>query len=440
MRFFIKSYGCQMNSYDSQRISDILVATGHEAVLRPEEADIIVLNTCSIRDKADEKVFSDLGRLKALKEQKSPNNFIIIVAGCMAQLRSQDIMKRAPQVDAIIGPQNIRQIAEIIDDMLRNRALDTIVSISSEASDKFSQPLELSNRGVSEFLTIQEGCDNFCAYCIVPYTRGREFSRSVADIVAEAKNLVSFGVKEITLLGQNVNSYRAKGLDGNDCGLSRLLYELANVDGLKRLRYTTSNPKDVGKDIAEAHRDIEILAPSLHLPVQSGSDKILRKMNRKYTSEEYFACIDMLRKYRPDIALSSDFIVGFPGETDEDFQQTLKLAQKVGYAQAYSFKYSPRPGTPAAKMDDQIPEDVKSERLKILQNLLNDQQAKFNQSFVGKCVNVLFAKEGKHEKQLVGRSEYSQAVSVYANNMSVGDVAKVKITENAAHSLIGVVE
>ncbi|MDR0968541.1 MAG: tRNA (N6-isopentenyl adenosine(37)-C2)-methylthiotransferase MiaB [Holosporaceae bacterium] len=440
MRFFIKSYGCQMNSYDSQRMSDAFIAAGGEAVSKPEEADVVVLNTCSIRDKVDEKVFSDLGRLKIIKDEKSPNDFIIIVAGCMAQLRSKDILKRAPYVDAILGPQNIGQISEVATDIAKNKALDAIVSISSDAREKFLQPASASNRSVSEFLTIQEGCDNFCAYCIVPYTRGREFSRSVADIVAEAKNLVAAGAKEITLLGQNVNSYRGEGLNGGKSNLANLLYELANVAGLKRLRYLTSNPKDVNERIAEAHRDIEILAPFLHLPAQSGSDGILKKMNRKYSNSEYLEKIEMLREHRPDIAFSSDFIVGFPGETDEDFQQTLKLAEKVRYAQAYSFKYSPRPGTPAARMDDQISESVKSERLRILQDLLNNQQTEFNENFVGRSLKVLLVKSGKHKNQLTGRSEYSQAVSVCANNISIGDIAEVKITENASHSLIGVIE
>ncbi|MDR2780941.1 MAG: tRNA (N6-isopentenyl adenosine(37)-C2)-methylthiotransferase MiaB [Holosporaceae bacterium] len=440
MRFFIKSYGCQMNSYDSQRMSDMLAGVGYELVPSPEDANVVVLNTCSIRDKADEKVFSDLGRLKSIKD-KSSEDFLIVVAGCMAQLRSQDIIKRAPYVDIILGPQNIQQIAAIVDDFIKNKALDTVVSTSMDANSKFNQLFgKFSNRSVSEFLTIQEGCDNFCTYCVVPYTRGREFSRSVADIINETKNLISLGVREITLLGQNVNSYNGEDLGGKSCNLSGLLFRLADIDGLKRLRYTTSNPKDVDCSIAEAHRDIDILMPSLHLPVQSGSDAILRKMNRKYTQGEYLRCIDMLRSYRPDIAFSSDFIVGFPGETDEDFEETLELVKKVNYAQAYSFKYSPRPGTAAAKMNDQISDDVKSERLQILQDLLNDQQSQFNENFIGRCLKVLFVKNGKHENQLVGRSEYSHAVSVSADNVSIGDIASVRITSVASHSLIGTIE
>jgi tRNA-2-methylthio-N6-dimethylallyladenosine synthase len=350
-------------------------------------------------------------------------------------------MKRAPYTDIILGPQNIWQIDAVVDDAVKNRALDTIVSTSDNAGLKFRQLSDkFSDRGVSEFLAIQEGCNNFCTYCVVPYTRGREFSRSVADIVSEAKNLVSSGVKEITLLGQNVNSYRGEDENGKNCNLACLLFELAKIDGLKRLRYTTSNPKDTDKSIAEAHRDIDILMPFVHLPVQSGSDTVLKKMNRRYTRDEYLRCIDMLREHRPNIAFSSDFIVGFPGETDSDFEQTLDLVKKVEYAQAYSFKYSPRPGTVAARMDNQVPEEIKTERLRILQDLLNDRQNRFNQRFVGTCVNVLFVKKGRHESQLTGRSEYSQAVSVRVGDEFIGSTVNVRITEVATHSLTGVIE
>jgi tRNA-2-methylthio-N6-dimethylallyladenosine synthase len=431
-------------------MSDILVSSGHEVVLRPEESDVVILNTCSIREKVDEKIFSDLGRLKSIKAKKQ--QFTIVVAGCMAQLRSDDIIRRAPYVDVILGPQNIQQIAAIVDDMVRNKALDTITSISMDTKSKFQQSSETLGEsfdcGISEFLTIQEGCNNFCTYCIVPHTRGREFSRDVSDIIEEAKKMISLGVKEIVLLGQNVNSYRGRWESGKDegecnkeCNLSNLLFELANINGLKRLRYTTSNPKDVDLNIAKAHKEISILAPSLHLPVQSGSDDILRRMNRKYTHTEYLEKVSMLREYRADIALSSDFIVGFPGENENDFEQTLDLVRKVNYAQAYSFKYSARPGTAAALMENQIPEKIKSERLQILQDLLNQQQSSFNEQFLGKCVNVLFIKKGKHKEQLNGRSEYSQAVSACSNNISsIGDIVKVRITEIASHSLIGVVE
>jgi tRNA-2-methylthio-N6-dimethylallyladenosine synthase len=419
---------------------DALTSAGHRISPSARGADVVILNTCSIREKADEKIFSDLGRLKSIGEESS-ENFMIIIVGCMAQLRSRDIIRRAPYVDAILGPQDIHLIAEIVDDAAKNRRLDAIVSTSQDAENKFAQLSDkFVDRNVSEFLTIQEGCDKFCTYCIVPHTRGREFSRSVSEIVDEANKLISAGVKEITLLGQNVNSYAGKGLDGKKCDLAGLLFELAKIDGLKRLRYTTSHPKNVNESIAEAHGDIEILMPFLHLPVQSGSDDILRRMNRKYTCDEYLRRIDMLRRRRPDIAFSSDFIVGFPGETDDDFRRTLDLIKKVEYAQAYSFKYSPRPNTVAARMDDQVPENIKSERLQILQNLLNEQQLKFNQNSVGRRLNVLFTKSGKHKKQLVGRSEYSQAVSAYVDGVSVGDIVKVKITEAVSHSLLGTVE
>ncbi|MDR2724335.1 MAG: tRNA (N6-isopentenyl adenosine(37)-C2)-methylthiotransferase MiaB [Holosporaceae bacterium] len=440
MRFFIKNYGCQMNSYDSRRMADILISAGHAHACSLLQANLIILNTCSIREKVDGKIFSDIGRLKLLKE-KASGNFFIVVVGCMAQSRFSDIVRRTPYVDIILGPQNIHLIAEIVDDIIKNKVLDATISTSEDAESKFRQlPNKFSDRGVSEFLTIQEGCNNFCSYCVVPFTRGREFSRGVLDIVQEVKNLISLGVKEITLLGQNVNSYNGEGRGRRNYSFPDLLFELAHMDGLKRLRYTTSNPRDVDENLARAHKEIEILMPSLHLPVQSGADAILKKMNRKYTRNEYVRCVEMLREYRPDLAFSSDFIVGFPGETDADFQQTLELAESIGYAQAYSFKYSPRSGTPAAQMPNPVPEDIKSERLQILQNLLDDQQLKFNQNFIGQYLNVLFVKEGRHEKQLVGRSEYSQSVSSTAAAASVGDIVNVRITEVASHSLIGVID
>ncbi|MDR0556216.1 MAG: tRNA (N6-isopentenyl adenosine(37)-C2)-methylthiotransferase MiaB [Holosporaceae bacterium] len=441
MRFFIKSYGCQMNLYDSRRMADALACAGYETSADLENADVVILNTCSIRDRVDEKVFSDLGRLRVIME-KSSKDILIVVAGCMAQLRSKDILRRAPQVNAILGPQNIHKIAVVIDDLIKNRAMDIIVTMSMDTGGKFQSLFAnaCGRESVSEYLTIQEGCNNCCTYCIVPFTRGREFSRSVSDILEEARNLVASGVREIMLLGQNVNSYSGGNFDKQKFSLAHLLFELANINGLKRLRYITSHPKYVDQDIARAHREIEILAPSLHLPAQSGSNSILKEMNRGYTQDEYLRCIDLLRSYRPDIAFSSDFIVGFPGETDWDFEQTLKLAKKVRYAQAYSFKFSPRPGTAAAQMDNQIPEKIKSERLLILQKLLNDQQTEFNKSFEGSQLNVLFTKEGKHKKQIVGRSEYSQSVSVYANTTFVGDMARVRITEVASHSLVGMLE
>lgn len=430
-----------MNIYDSQRIGDILMSLGHKQEDHAENANLLIFNTCSIREKADDKLFSDLGRAKILKDKSSEDDFIIVVAGCVAQARPKDLLARYPYIDMILGPQDIQNISDRINDLIENKDLDALVLTNLNASDKFekfnkSDPV--SERSVSEYLTIQEGCDNFCTYCIVPHTRGREFSRSVKEIMSEAKSLVASGVKEITLLGQNVNSYDGLDESGENCRLSRLLWELSSIDGLKRLRYMTSNPKDVDEGIAKAHRDIDILMPFLHLPVQSGSDEILRKMNRKYGREQYFEVIDMLRSYRPDMAFSSDFIVGFPGETDADFEDTLDLVKRVKFAQAYSFKYSPRLNTPAAKMKNQISEDVKAARLQRLQDLLNQQQSDFNKSFVGKNVEVLLTKEGRHSGQLVGKSEYYQAVTVNnADGLSVGDIVKVSVTSAVSHSLIG---
>ena len=441
MRFYIKSYGCQMNVYDSQRMEDILMSLGHKKEDKAEDANLLIFNTCSIREKADDKLFSDLGRAKILKDKSQEDDFIIVVAGCVAQSRPKDLLARYPYIDMILGPQDIQNISDRVDDLIKNKDLDTLVLTDLRASDKFqkfNKANPLSERTVSEFLTIQEGCDNFCTYCVVPYTRGREFSRSVKEIMTEARSLVANGVKEITLLGQNVNSYNGVDESGENRRLSQLLWELSSIDGLKRLRYTTSNPKDVDEDIAKAHRDIKILMPSLHLPVQSGSDDVLKKMNRKYSREKYFEVIDMLRSYRPDMAFSSDFIVGFPGETDKDFENTLDLVKRVNYAQAYSFKYSPRPHTPAAKMENQVPEDVKDKRLQILQELLNQQQGDFNSSFVGKKVEVLITKEGRHPGQLVGRSQYSHAVTIdNACDLYVGDIVEVYVKSAVSHSLIG---
>lgn len=434
-----------MNLYDSTKMTDVLIAAGYEESKKKEDANIIIFNTCSVREKADEKLFSDLGRAKSQKFKAKDNaeDFIIIVCGCVAQSKTIEITNRAPYVDAVIGPQEIHKIVPAIKAALKKKNKDEFILMSEmNTKEKFISfhPNQITKRNCSEFLTIQEGCNNFCTYCVVPYTRGREFSRDVTDIIEEIKKLVSLGVKEITLLGQNVNSYHGEGSDGKIWSLSKLFYAISNIEGIARLRYVTSNPKDITKDIAEAHRDIKILAPFLHLPVQSGSDKILKKMNRKYSVNQYLDCIDMLREYRSDIAFSSDFIVGFPGETDKDFEDTLKLAEKVKYAQAYSFKYSPREKTAAIKMDNQVPEKVKEKRLKILQNLLNDQQNKFNENTIGKTVSVLFTKTGKFKNQLVGRSEYSQAVSICDKAIHIGDMIDVKITELKSHSLLGSIE
>ena len=443
MRFFIKSFGCQMNTYDSMRISDTLLSQGFESTDLLEETNVAIFNTCSIREKADEKLFSDLGRTKIFKDQarNAGNPFVIVVMGCVSQIQSEDIRRRAPYVDIILGTQNIHEIVDAINNVIKNQQTESITSTDVTPNLKFSHlSSQFFNRGVSEFLTIQEGCDNFCTYCVVPFTRGREFSRDASEILNEARQLISIGVKEITLLGQNVNSYHGNGTDGKTWSLARLLYAVAELDGLKRLRYLTSNPQDLTEDIAIAHKKIDILSPFLHLPAQSGSNNVLKKMNRRYTVEKYLECIDMLKNQREDFAFSSDFIVGFPGETEEDFKNTLELVKKVKYAQAYSFKYSPRPKTAAAKMENQIPENIKSERLQILQEILNRHQTEFNNKFVGKNLNVLLTKEGRHENQLVGRSEYSQAVTITDTQAKIGDMVSVKITESAPHSLIGIIE
>ena len=428
-----------MNLYDSQRIEDLLLSCGHEKASEIDQANLLIFNTCSIREKADDKLFSDLGRAKLLKNQSDESDFIIAVVGCVAQSRPKDIISRHPYVDMILGPQEIQNIHGCIEDILGKKNTETLTLTEFKADHKFEvfNRSEIYHRGISEYLTIQEGCDNFCTYCVVPYTRGREFSRSVAEIVKEAKDLVNRGCKEITLLGQNVNSYNGVGEDGGSFRLSRLIEKLAEIPGLLRLRYTTSHPKDIDETIGKVHRDIPILMPFLHLPVQSGSNEVLRRMNRKYDRERYFDVIDMLRSYRSDIAFSSDFIVGFPGETDKDFEDTLDLVKRVVYSQAYSFKYSQRPHTPAAKMENQVDEAVKSERLKILQDLLNSQQRDFNQQFVGKTVKVLFVKEGRDGGQIGGRDEHFQAVSVVADQSKIGTIEEVQITEAASHSLLG---
>ena len=435
MQFFIKSFGCQMNTYDSQRVADALMLRGFEPTELPEEANILIFNTCSIREKADEKLFSDLGRAKMFKEDMKNRGepAVIAVMGCVSQIQSEDIERRAPYVDVILGTQNIYEVIDAIHEIMQRQA-EKFISTDFTPNLKFSHlPDEFFQRGLSEFITIQEGCNNFCTYCVVPFSRGREFSRDATDILSEARKLLSLGVKEIVLLGQNVDSYHGKGIDGKDWSLARLLYAIAELEGLKRLRYLTSNPQDINEDIAVAHREIEVLMPFLHIPAQSGSDKVLRRMNRRYTAEKYLKCLDMLKNQREDFAFSSDFIVGFPGETDEDFQKTME---------AYSFKYSPRPGTAAAKMPNQVSESVKSERLQALQELLTKHQSEFNEKFIGKQVSVLLTKEGRHENQLVGRSEYAQAVSIEGESVvksgaKVGDIKNVRNTQNAPHSLIG---
>ena len=429
-----------MNVYDSARMADLMGPLGYTLTDKPADADMAILNTCHIREKASEKTFSELGRLRNLRRDKTSRNegdMIIAVAGCVAQAEGAEIMKRAPYVDMVFGPQSYHNLPQMVAEA--NRGVGHILETEFPVEPKFDHlPIEAIDRNLSAFLTVQEGCDKFCAFCVVPYTRGAEFSRPVASIVDEAKRMVAAGTREITLLGQNVNAYHGAGVDGQPASLSKLIYELAEVEGLDRLRYTTSHPLEMTEDLCKAHRDVDILMPYLHLPVQAGSDRILAAMNRRHTADEYRRIIDKLRRYRPDLALSGDFIVGFPGETDQDFEDTLNLVRDVGYAQAYSFKYSPRPGTPAAaQAEEMIDEAVKSERLARLQTLLNEQQLAYNQSFVGKEINVLLEREGKREGQLVGRSPFMQSVFVPSPTHRLGRIATVIVQEGNANSLRG---
>ncbi len=431
-KLYIKTYGCQMNVYDSERMAEVLSGAGYEQSETPENADMILLNTCHIREKAAEKIYSELGRFKGLKASNPALK--IGVAGCVAQAEGEEIMRRQPMVDIVVGPQSYHRLAELEARAGGGRkALDT----DFPEEDKFERMARRPKmrRGPSAFLTVQEGCDKFCAFCVVPYTRGVEVSRPVEPILAEARDLVERGVKEITLLGQNVNAYH--GHDGGGVsGLAGLITQLAGVDGLERIRYTTSHPNDMTDDLIALHGDCEKLMPYLHLPVQSGSDRILKAMNRKHTADAYLKLIDRIRAARPDILISGDFIVGFPGESDADFAQTMSLVEAVGYGQAYSFKYSPRPGTPAAERD-QVPEDAKADRLQKLQELLKSQQVAAQERMVGRTVRVLFERAGRLEGQFVGKSEHLQAVHVSDPNLSIGDVRTVRIVESAPNSLAG---
>jgi tRNA-2-methylthio-N6-dimethylallyladenosine synthase len=437
----IKSFGCQMNVYDARRMADTLARDGYAETASAEEADLIILNTCHIREKAVEKVYSELGRLREMREEAALHGRkpMIAVAGCVAQAEGKEIIRRAPSVRVVVGPQNIHRISELV---ARAKDGEAVVDTEFAVEDKFEQlaapKLEITRaRGISAFVTVQEGCDKFCTFCVVPYTRGNEVSRSPERILSEAEGLIAQGVKEITLIGQNVNAYHGRGTDGREWTLPRLVARLAEIPELVRIRYTTSHPRDMDGELIEAHRDIEKLMPFLHLPVQSGSDRMLEEMNRKHTRADYLRIIERARKARPDMAFSSDFIVGFPGETDQDFEDTLALVREVGYAQCFTFKYSPRPGTPAAEMAGQIPEDVKTERLYRLQELIEAQQHEFNLSCVGKELDVLFEKPGRHEGQIVGRSPYLQPVPVIAPKSIIGSVARVRINELRTYSLIG---
>ena len=447
-KLFIKTYGCQMNVYDSIKMQELLDPFGFESTDDMSQADMVILNTCHIREKASEKMYSELGRVKKAKDKRlalGGVDMIIAVAGCVAQAEGEEIFARAPYVDIIVGPQSYHTLPELVAKLARSeKHLIDLDFIEEEKFDNLSK--EYSAQGTSAFVSIQEGCDKFCTFCVVPYTRGAEFSRSPEEIYREAMVLVAKGAKEIHLLGQNVNAYHGKSLNSNgDAGLESdvifsladLIRHISSIKGLERIRYITSHPKDMTNDLIAIHGQLDQLMPFLHLPVQSGSDKILKTMNRKHTRAEYFSIIDKLRAVRADIALSSDFIVGFPGETDEDFADTMDLVKKVRYSQCYSFKYSPRPGTPAA-VKEQVPEAVKNERLAILQNELFKQQLEFNESCIGKILPVLFQKEGKHDNHIVGKTPYMQSAYVENINKSLlGQIVNVRIKKALAISVTG---
>jgi tRNA-2-methylthio-N6-dimethylallyladenosine synthase len=442
-KIFVKTYGCQMNVYDSARMVDVMAPSGYTEVDTPEEADIVILNTCHIREKAAEKVYSELGRLRELKKEKSGRgeNLLIGVAGCVAQAEGEEMRRRAPVVDLVLGPQTYHRLPEYVERLANGGP--GIVETEFPADDKFAslpapERRKTLARGATAFLTIQEGCDKFCTFCVVPYTRGSEFSRPVARILDEARALAEAGVREITLLGQNVNAYHGEDEKGRAATLGDLIRRLAAIDGIARLRYTTSHPSDMDEALIAAHAEVPELMPYLHLPVQSGSDRILAAMNRRHDAETYIRLVERIRAANPGIAMSSDFIVGFPGETEEDFEATLALIRAVGYAQAYSFKYSPRPGTPAATEEDQLPEEAKSERLQRLQALLGEQQIAFNSACAGRTMPVLFDRRGRGESQLVGRSPYLQSVHVGdAPENLFGKLVDVEIEEGYRNSLRG---
>jgi tRNA-2-methylthio-N6-dimethylallyladenosine synthase len=439
-KVFIKTFGCQMNVYDSERMSEALSLTGYAETARIEDADLVLLNTCHIREKAAEKVYSDLGRVRELKEQRSAmgRDTLVAVVGCVAQAEGAEIIARAPVVDLVVGPQSYHRLPELI---ARARTHgEALVDTAFPEEDKFSSlPQRAPAHAVTAFLTVQEGCDKFCTFCVVPYTRGMEYSRSVAEVESEARRLVETGVREITLLGQNVNAYHGEGPDGRIWSLARLIRQLAKIDGLARLRYTTSHPGDMRSDLIAAHAEEDKLMPYLHLPFQAGADRILAAMNRKHTAADYLDLVARIRAARPEIALSTDIIVGFPGETDAEFEATLALAREVGFAQAYSFKYSARPGTPAANLADQVPNPVKAERLARLQALLEGQHVAFNEACIGRTLPVLFERPGRHPGQLVGRSPYLQAVHAEAGPEWLGRIANVEILSFGPNSLAGVI-
>jgi tRNA-2-methylthio-N6-dimethylallyladenosine synthase len=440
-KLHIKSYGCQMNVYDAQRMVDTMANEGFVETATVDDADLVILNTCHIREKASEKVYSELGRLRITKEEAARNGrrMNIAVAGCVAQAEGNEIIRRAPVVDVVVGPQSYHHLPQLLTRASSHgRALETEFPLE----DKFGflpppKPDAIRTRGISSFVTVQEGCDKFCTFCVVPYTRGAEVSRPVANIVEDVLRLADNGVREITLIGQNVNAYHGEGPDGRVWSLGTLLRRIADIPGIARIRYSTSHPRDVDDTLIAAHRDLPALMPFVHLPVQSGSDRILSAMNRRHTVEDYRRVLDRLRAARQDIAFSSDFIVGFPGETEEDFRATLALVTQIGYAGAYSFKYSPRPGTPAADMRETVSAAEMDQRLVRLQELIDSQQSAFNQAAIGNTVDVLFERTGRNPGQIVGRTAYLQPAHVLASPDIIGQVLPVKIETLERYSLLG---
>ena len=426
-KLYIKTFGCQMNVYDSNRMRDALMVLGYTETQKPESADVILINTCHIREKASEKLFSELGRLNQIKKK----NALIVVTGCVVQADGAEILKRSPMIDIALGPQSYHELPKLLTQYNRKKGRQIVAEFPAESKfDSLPQPQKSS---ANAFLAIQEGCDNFCSYCVVPYTRGCEYSRPSDEIIKEAKELVKLGAKEIMLLGQNVNCWH--GDVGRDLG--DLIRDIAKIRNLKRIRYTTSYPSKITQNLIQAHKDVKKLMPYIHIPIQSGSDRVLKAMNRQYTVAEYEKIVADFRSARPDIAISSDFIVGFPGETEEDFEQTLALVERVKYASSYSFKFSTRPGTPASLMKDQIDEAVKTKRLMKLQKLLLSQQRAFNEATVGKELDILLTERGKVRGQLLGYSPYMQGTVVRAHLSKMGEIVRVKITDATATALMG---
>jgi len=440
-RAWVKPFGCQMNVYDSQRMADLAALEGYAEAADVEDADLIVLNTCHIREKASEKIYSELGKLRELKNErrKAGRRTTLVVAGCLAQAEGAEILRRQPAVDVVVGPQSYHRLPQLLREaQVRSGVIDT----DFPAEDKFSRlpPSSreaVARRGAAAFVTVQEGCDKFCSFCVVPYTRGAEVSRPVGAILEEIGRLASAGVREVMLIGQNVNAYHGLNGDRRSVRLSGLIRAAAAVPGIRRVRYATSHPNDMSDDLIAAHRDVEALAPFLHLPVQSGSDRVLASMNRRHSVADYLDIVARARAARPDIALSSDFIVGYPGESDPDFRATLDLAAQVRFASSYAFKYSPRPGTPAAEMEGQVDEAVKASRLAELQALLETQRQAFNRACVGRRLAVLFEKPGRREGQVIGRSPYMQAVFAEGPLALIGEMADVEIVGIGPNSLRG---